>query len=354
MMKGATEGRNYGVDLLRLVFMFMVCLMHILGQGGVIQANSKDPLSYYIYWMLEVVSYCAVDGFALISGYMAANKPVKYEKLVDMWFQVFFYSFILTLIFTVVGFNENWTKTDILKSVFPMTSGYYWYFTAYFAMYLARPILNRFIWGIDETAAKKTLILMILLFSVLGLFGDPFKTDWGYSAIWVIVLYCIGALAKKVKLFESRKTITLMVLWAFCILVSWAARVLLDIENALQYISPAFLLSAIIMIVLFSRMKLKGTIIFRIAPCAFGVYLLQLNKVIWTVVIKNAHTYVVSDNVVIGFIYVFAFTAVLFIAGLVIEMIRSKVAGWIRLPYLSKKIAAAADKCLSKLSVLLR
>ena len=35
-----------------------------------------------------------------------------------------------------------------------------------------------------------------------------FRTAGGYSAIWLIVLYCIGVLAKRVKLFEKYADIT--------------------------------------------------------------------------------------------------------------------------------------------------
>ena len=29
--------RNYGIDLLRLVLMYMVCMLHTLGQGGTLR-----------------------------------------------------------------------------------------------------------------------------------------------------------------------------------------------------------------------------------------------------------------------------------------------------------------------------
>ena len=33
--------RNIGMDLLRLLAMFMVCILHIIGQGGLID-NTRD------------------------------------------------------------------------------------------------------------------------------------------------------------------------------------------------------------------------------------------------------------------------------------------------------------------------
>ena len=90
--------RNYGIDLLRLVLMYMVCMLHTLGQGGVLSAYEAGTTEYKAFWFMEILAYCAVDGFAIISGYTTVNKPRKFEKLADMWFQALFYSFIVTVI----------------------------------------------------------------------------------------------------------------------------------------------------------------------------------------------------------------------------------------------------------------
>ena len=35
--------RNYGIDLLRIVAMFMVLLLHVLGQGGILKNLVSTP-----------------------------------------------------------------------------------------------------------------------------------------------------------------------------------------------------------------------------------------------------------------------------------------------------------------------
>ena len=86
--------RNYGIELLRLVLMFMVCVLHTLGRGGILNESAGGSVQYNVFWFLEILSFCAVNGFALISGYTASDRPRKYEKIVEMWIQVFFYSFV--------------------------------------------------------------------------------------------------------------------------------------------------------------------------------------------------------------------------------------------------------------------
>lgn len=346
--------RNYGIDLLRLVLMYMVCMLHTLKQGGILEACDPGSAGYKAFWLLEVFSFCAVDGFAIISGYMAKDKPCKYDKIINMWFQVFFYSFIVTLIFTLVGVNDSWGKIDIIKSALPVTTERFWYFTAFFALFLATPILNKFIFSIDTNTAKKCFIIFIVLFAVMGNLGDPFQSKSGYSTIWLVVLYCVGALAKKIQLFESKKSITLILMWAASILVTWAAYVFLDIKQLVRYISPTILLNGMIMVILFSRLKLKGTIISKLSPLAFGIYLFQLNQVVWSKLIKGSFAFVASKNLAIGILYSFAFAFLIFISGLIVEAIRSKAAQLLRLPLLSKKIAELFDKMIVKLFVFLK
>ena len=259
--KKMSKERNYGIDLLRLVLMYMVCMLHTLGQGGILNASVAGTGGYKVFWFLEILSYCAVDGFAIISGYMANDKPRKYEKLIDMWFQAFFYSFIVTMILTIIGINDTWSKSAIIKSAFPVTFGYFWYFTAFFALFFSIPILNSFLFTIDTNMTKKVFIIIVILFSVLGVLGDPFKSNNGYSAIWLMVLYCIGVLAKKIKLFETRRSITLIILWALCIVLTWGAHVFIGINLLTNYVSPTILLSGILMVVLFSRISIRGSIL---------------------------------------------------------------------------------------------
>ena len=273
--------RNYGIDLLRLVLMFMVCMLHTLGQGGILRACEPGTAKYGVFWFMEILAYCAVDGFAIISGYTAVDKPRKFEKLADMWFQVFFYSFIVTVILTAAGLNPGWSVKELVKCALPVTFGTFWYFTAFFALFFAIPILNRFIFSVDEKTAKTAFVLLVVLFSCMEVLGGTFKTQSGYSALWLMVLYCIGALAKRGKIFEQKKSAALIAIWAACILVTWCVRGFLGSDRLTSYVSPTILGSGLIMVVLFSRLRPTGAVISKLSPLAFGIYLFQLSPVIW-------------------------------------------------------------------------
>lgn len=349
----ATE-RNHGIDFLRLVLMFMVCVLHVLGKGGVLASCQEGTLQYGLFWLLEVFVYCAVDGFALISGYMATSKPLKPVKLVDMWFQVFFYSLILSLILILCGINTSFNARKIIQWSLPVTGNVFWYFTAYVPCFFAAPFFSKAICEMKETTAQKTFLIIILLFSGLGVLTDPFKSDNGYSAIWIMALYCIGALAKRIRLFETKKTAALLFLLLLSVLCAWGVFLLTGIQHLINFHSPTVLLTAIILVVLFSRMPLKLSGISKLSSLSFGIYLFQLNPVIWNTIIDGHLSFIASRPAALGVLYVFAFALMIFSAGLLVEAIRSKLAGLINLHSLSGHIVTAAESLLLKAAYFLK
>lgn len=346
--------RNYGIDLLRLILMYMVCILHTLGQGGILNSCQTGTTAYRIYWLLEIFSYCAVDGFALISGYMVGAKHHKFDKLVDMWFQAVFYSLAITMILTLAGVNHSWNVLDMIKCALPVTFVKFWYFTAFFCTFLARPVLNKFLFSVDEKIARKAFLLMIVLFSFMGLFQDAFKVQAGYSALWLMVLYCIGVLARRTNIFAQKKTITLIIIWCFCILLTWGLRTFWGIEQLTSYISPTVLVSGLIMVIIFSRIQMRETVIKKLSPLAFGIYLFQRNQVIWDNCIKDAFSFVAEENVVVGILYVFLFASLIFGAGTIVEFVRSRIAVAIKIPVLSRKIVDMVDHILEKTFMVLK
>ena len=341
--------RNYGIELLRLVLMFMICILHVLGQGGILVYSNGISLKYNVFWAMEIIAFCAVDSFAIISGYTASNKPKKYERIVDLWFQVFFYSFIVTILLTYSGVGTRIGKEELINCFFPITNNKYWYMTAYFALFFTMPIFNKFIFSLNKKTAAKALIIAIFLYSILEIINDPFTTNGGYTTLWIMVLYCIGALVKKVDLFKKRSTPFLISIWIICLTITWWTKILLKNGIYVNYLSPTILMSAIIMVILFSRIKLKGKIISKISPLALGIYLLQLNIVVWNYIIKDKFIFIISKNIIIGVLYILAIALLMFICGLVVEWIRKEIFKIMKIPELSKKIVKGVDRILEKI-----
>lgn len=332
--------RNYGIDLCRLVLMFMVCILHVLGHGGVLNASSGNPIKSSVFGLIEILSFYAVDGFAFISGYASSGKNPKFHKLINMWFQVIFYSFFITLIVFLLGLAPFNIK-DLIKGILPVTTNVYWYFSSYFILFFTMPILNKFFLSLDKNTSKKAFIIIIFLFTILGLFMNPFKTNSGYSGLWLMVLYSLGILAKKIELFKNKSSLKLILVWIIFILISWALNQFLSIGILISYISPTIVFSGIIMVILFSRIKINQkciSIIAKLSPLAFGIYLFHETPIIRSTFIKNSFSFLVTKNIVLGILGVLFIAFIIFSIGLIIEFIRTKIYKLLKISTLSEKI----------------
>ena len=87
--------KNYGIDALRILSMFMVTILHVLTQGGILNASGRFTSQYEVVWLLQTMAFCAVNVYALISGYVWVYAKYRYRNLMELWLQVFFIQYQL-------------------------------------------------------------------------------------------------------------------------------------------------------------------------------------------------------------------------------------------------------------------
>jgi surface polysaccharide O-acyltransferase-like enzyme len=222
--------RNYGIDFLRIVAMIFITILHVLGKGGV-RSNSIFPsTNYEVAWFLETLAICAVNCYALISGYVGCTSKYKFSNIVYLYLQVIFYTIVITGVFALFK-PETVEITDIKKAVFPFAYGTYWYFTAYFGMFFFIPCMNFFINTAPKALAGKTVLAIIILFSILPVLfsNDMFKISDGYSMYWLSMMYIIGAYIKKYELNSKVKTGISLLGYFIFVIVTWGSKLILDI-----------------------------------------------------------------------------------------------------------------------------
>lgn len=84
------EQRNRGVDLLRMVAMWMVVILHILNKGGALGASAPLSTGRETALLLDMAAYCAVDCYGIISGYVGAGHRFRYSGAVALWLRTAF------------------------------------------------------------------------------------------------------------------------------------------------------------------------------------------------------------------------------------------------------------------------
>ena len=152
---------------------------------------------YKEIWRLEVFCYPALNCFGLISGIVGYAK-FKFSNLIYIWFTVFFYSISISSYLFIIknGINEK----SIILSLFPILIKRHWYFNAYFYMYLLLPFINFGINSLNRIFHKNSIIFFIFFYSFYYLIAKIVDIDSnfnflndGYSSLWLILLYIIGA-----------------------------------------------------------------------------------------------------------------------------------------------------------------
>ena len=90
-MKG--KGRQANFELLRIVAMYMVVVLHYLVKGGAEISLVEDTgIVNLLVWLLKGLCIVTVNLYVLLSGYFLLEAKWKFSKLVELWFQVMFYS----------------------------------------------------------------------------------------------------------------------------------------------------------------------------------------------------------------------------------------------------------------------
>ncbi len=173
--------RNYGIDILKNISIFMVVVLHVFGRGGLLKACETGSAQYYISWFMESLAYCAVDCFAMTTGYLMIDKKYKTSRITTLWLQVSFYSILFTIIMALLSFEVD--AKMWFKSFFPVSSGLYWYFSAYVGVFFLMPFINKLLNSISKKQFTILCLVLLAFFSIINMttFSNVFATYKGYD-----------------------------------------------------------------------------------------------------------------------------------------------------------------------------
>lgn len=289
--------------------MLLAAVLHILKKGGVITASEGNLAAYSTVWLLEAAAYCAVNCYALISGYVGYSdrpKPLRLARCIELWLQVVFYSVIITTVYCIAGVGSVGVS-DFADAFLPVTSKQYWYFTAYIGMFFFIPLLNALVRRLNRRALVSLCIMLIAVFSLYDTFASFWKKDLlalvgGHSPLWLGVLYIFGAAMKKLRVPESMSSKKALLIYASAAVFTALFKITGD--RLLRFVpgslfvrdtSPTVLLCAAALLVAFARFKpgrklTEFAVLF--APAAFGVYLLHVSPLVFEHVIGNRFAFI--------------------------------------------------------------
>lgn len=328
------NNRNSNIDMIRIVAMLLVVALHCMDYGGFIKLSEANLFLSLFVSLNHTISICAVNCFALISGYLLTDGKKRWNKLAGLWVEVCFYSAFFAVLFNIV-FPKKVTLLSVCKSFFPISTNQYWYFTAYVGLFFLMPTLNAIVTSRSEQEFQKDIFNVVLLFSLYAFFikDDIFFLNRGFSVWWLAIVYILGAGIKKYRMEERFSRQTLQLLLISDVLITSVLKLLMqkcgiNIWGRLySYNAPNIIFMAVVLFMLFLKidfkiffLKEKGLRI--LSSATFGVYLIHNNNYFNDLVFKNIFINVPTDNVII-FILCFYFSiASVYATCTVIELLR--------------------------------
>lgn len=347
--------RNHGIELLRIFAMLLAAVLHILKKGGVITASEGNLAAYSTVWLLEAAAYCAVNCYALISGYVGYSdrpKPLRLARCIELWLQVVFYSVIITTVYCIAGVGSVGVS-DFADAFLPVTSKQYWYFTAYIGMFFFIPLLNALVRRLNRRALVSLCVMLIAVFSLYDTFAsfwkkDPLALVGGHSPLWLGVLYIFGAAMRKLRVPEIVSSKKALLIYASAAVFTALFKITGD--RLLRFVpgslfvrdtSPTVLLCAAALSVTFARFKpgrklTEFAVLF--APAAFGVYLLHVSPLVFEHVIGNRFAFIGRLPFPLIPFAVLASAGVILVVGLAADRVRILLFKALGVPKLCQKV----------------
>lgn len=296
--------RNYGIDLLKIVSMFMVVVLHILRHGGILENVPILSINDTVAWVIETLCLCSVNLFALTTGYLCIDKKFKFKNVINLWIWVLFYNVLFTLL--IRGFDP----IPLATSFFPVSNYAYWYFSAYFGFILFVPFINKFLNSIDQHEHRNLVFIILFIFCGIGMMtnilgNDGLKVSRGFSSIWLMCLYIVGAYIKlyNFKLKNRSKTLYIMIYICSSMIALLSRTVILkfpllteffDSNILLEYNSITIVINAVSLFLLFLKINVSDSfkkIISFLSGISFSVYLVHFHRAFSNVMINNLYTH---------------------------------------------------------------
>jgi len=295
--------RNMGVELFRIVSMMLVILLHVMGHGGVRGYSEHLSTNYQVAWFIETIGYCAVNCYAIISGYANVKTKFKYRRFVHLWVETVVLILAITAIAHFFIPSIEVQKEWWLGALFPLTKRELWYLCAYFFMYPLIPLINKGLLSMNRWQHIATILwLQVPTIFKLIAHKDSYGLGGGYSTIWLICLYVIGAYfriygaPKWAKWFVTLPAFFLsaFIAWYKMIYIEKQADLGLIDKDSVQYdfrddlvsyVSPFMVIMAVMLLLFFMQIKIKDkplrVIIANVAKTTWGVFVLHVCSAGW-------------------------------------------------------------------------
>lgn len=326
--------RSSNIELLRILAMFLVLLVHsnFFSLGAPTQILcSQNPDFAFSSFFVQGLSICCVNLFVLISGWFGIRPKLK--SFLNFLFQCLFFLVGIYIIMTIMGLTDISYK-GILKGIAGcfFLLKWNWFIKAYICLYIIAPMINSYIDCVDKYHVRNFLVsfyIFQILYSWISDAAVFFES--GYSTLSFIGLY---TLARYSKLYPNRftsfdKKIDLMIYLGISLLLAIVGYLFVVnninflTDKIFSYVNPLVILSALYLLLFFSKIKIHSSIINWIGASSFAVFLLHTNPNLCIQYFVPSVKFIVSEyNGFFFVIVLLSFLISIFLLAILIDQLR--------------------------------
>ncbi len=327
--------RKSNFELLRIIAMIFIIIFHCVFKSGyAVKVLNINNYLIKLFWLLGELG---VNLFILISGYFMVKNNFSYKKIIYLLLEVIFYNSISAILASILG----------VESIFRIFYSPYSFLRMYIILYFLSPFINKLIKNITKMEYQKLLLICIITWSFLPTILGTMKNstenlDFYCRMIWFVVMYLIGSYIRiyDIKILKQKKN-TIILSTIMFILLSLSIIIIYIFKSYIPKLSNfelaylwgpnniVTLILSISLFELFANINIKSNkVINTLASTTLGIYMIHdglLRKFIWVNIFHTKE--MLSTNYAI--VYIFMVTIIIFILGVIIDLIRQ---------YLEKKL----------------
>ncbi len=353
--KNTSKNRNSGVELLRIIAMFMVIGVHIFLYGNYYNvACGMDGLVSISAGFLKLLFRPGVNIFVIITGYFMVRRKFdlkkSYKRVLKIYLAILFYSVIFTLITLAMGksfYTINGETTPvyvlILKMLFPVLSQQWYFISDYIILCLFAPFLNIVLQRITKSQYQVLLVISSIVMSGWFLldnikFLEPvIRTTYftniieGKNPISFMFIYIIGGYIRLHTKDNQRPKLRYLIISLLCVVINGMfatvlSGVFVSDDFVLKYTNPLVILMAVCLLMYFKDLKFNNRLVNRIASTTLGIYALHefsyFRNYIWD--IFNFYKLDCS-HFILNMMYIVGVGLIIFAVGVLVDLLRQKI-----------------------------
>ncbi|MBO1736219.1 MAG: acyltransferase [Barnesiella sp.] len=295
--------REPNFEILRTLAMLFIVIGHFIIHGITFVSNHQATFvnmssawgisNFVILEYLVYITGTGVNCFVMISGYFLVKSEFRMNKILKIWIQTFFYSFFICLLIKLSGLLPLGFK-DLVQSALPIHSDAYWFVSKYLGLLILSPFLAKLALALEKKKFQYFLLALFVLNVSLNKgfpYGDIYSGS--YSLLWFIFLFYVAAYIRLYSPFEKFKYSfgKIFLLFCFFLAVCYLAKAgisylrygQLPVYGKTDYNGYTFF--SAVLLFLWTKYHTFGKktiyrLMVKIAPYAFGIYLIHDNRYI--------------------------------------------------------------------------